>query len=159
MNTDSIESLVRKVQSLPDAGARDTALELVQNIMDLHAAGLERILQILSSAEAGGPLLETIAGDALVSSLLLLHDLHPLDMETRVRRALERKEFQSRGASADLVGIRDGIIIVRIEGGPALKTAVEQAVVEAAPDAVSVVVEGGEAAHSGFVPLAQLTAT
>jgi len=151
VNTNNIESLVEKVQNFPDAGAREVALELVQEIMDLHAAGLERIMQIVSSAEAGEAVVEAMSDDTLVSSVLLLHDLHPLDMEARIRRAL--------GTNAQLLSTRDGIVVIRIDGGPELKAAVHQAVVEAAPDALSVVIEGGQEAHGNFVPLAQLTAS
>lgn len=159
MNTDRITTLVQKVQSLPDPGGREVALELVKEIMDLHAAGLERILQLIITAEAGGPILDSIAADDLASSVLLLHDLHPLDIEQRVKRALARDEFHSRGASAELVSIDEGIVRIRIEGGPGLKKAVEAAALEAAPDAASIVVEGGrEEGDPGFVPLTQLLA-
>lgn len=150
MNTNNIESLVEKVQNFQDPSAREIALELVQEIMDLHAAGLERIMEILSGAEAGGAVVEAMSDDALVSGILLLHDLHPLDMEARVRRAL--------GTKAQLLSTQDGIVLVRIDGGPELKAAVYQAVVEAAPDALSVVIEGGEA-RGNFVPVTQLTAS
>ena len=159
MNTDRITSLVQKVQSLPDPGGRETALELVQEIMDLHAAGLERIMQLITAAEAGAPILDSIAGDELASSVLLLHDLHPLDIEQRLKRALARDEFHARGASVELVSIDDGVVRIRIEGGPGLKASVEAAALDAAPDAVSIVVEGGrEEGGPGFVPLTQLLA-
>ena len=151
MNTNNIESLVEKVQNFADPGAREIALELVQEIMDLHAAGLERIMQILSSAEAGEAAVDAMSDDPLVSGILLLHDLHPLDMEARVRRAL--------GTKAQLLSTRDGIVLIRIDGGPELKAAVHQAVVEAAPDARSIVIEGGHESRGNFVPVTQLTAS
>ena len=56
MNADRLEDLVQKVRSLKDSDARDAALELVQAVMDLHAAGLDRMMEIVSTSEAGGPL-------------------------------------------------------------------------------------------------------
>ncbi|HVW86380.1 MAG TPA: hypothetical protein VHB50_16955 [Bryobacteraceae bacterium] len=157
MNTERLESLVQKVRSLQDAEARDAALGLVQAVMDLHAAGLDRVMEIVSSSETGGALLDQFADDPAISGILLLHDLHPRDLETRVRRALDQVSPRGRGASAEIVSIRDGVVRIRIEGGPAFEAAVGNAVTEAAPDALDVVIEaGGSQASNGFVPLTQL---
>jgi hypothetical protein len=156
VNAERIESLVQKVQSLEDSSARDAALELVQAVMELHANGLEKMLDIVSDAEGGAVVIDAIAHDPLAGSMLLLHDLHPLDLETRVRQALDRPEFRSRGAEVELLSIRDAAVWIRVKGGSALRTAVEQAVFEAAPDAAAVNIEGGSEA---FVPLAQLLAS
>lgn len=161
MSTGRIESLVREVQSLPDARARNTAMELVQAVMDLHAAGLSRMVEIISQADAGGGIASAIAADSTVSGVLLLHDLHPLNLNARVTRALDRPEFRARGARVELLSIADGVVRVHVEGGPALRSAVETALYEAAPDAAAIDVEGsaGDAAANGFVPLEQLLAT
>jgi hypothetical protein len=155
-----IEVLVEKVQALPDAVARETALRLAEAILDLHAAALQRTLDLLLEAEGGPAMIDALATDPQISSVLLLHDLHPLDLETRVTRALADPSFHTRGASAELVSIDNGTVRVRIEGGRALKSAVEQSLWEAAPDASGVVVEGAseEAQTAGFVPLEQLLA-
>ena len=145
MTKDAIEALVQKVQSLPDPNARQTALDLVQAVMDLHTEGLERMLEILSDLEAGGAAIDTLAADDLVGSLLLLHDLHPLDLETRVLRALDRPEFRARGANVELISAANGMVRVRIEGGSALRGAVEATITEAAPDASEIQIEGASA--------------
>ena len=41
-----IEELVARVESISDRQARDLTIELLRAVMDLHAAGLERILAI-----------------------------------------------------------------------------------------------------------------
>lgn len=149
MNTERLESLVQKVRSLEDSDARYAALELVQAVMDLHGAGLDRIMEIVSSSEA---VLDQFAADPAISAILLLHDLHPVDFETRVRRALDRTR-------AELISIREGVVHIRLEGGPAFEAAVRQALAEAAPDAVEIVVETTNAhASNAFVPLTQLMA-
>lgn len=157
MTPDAIGTLVAKVQDLPDAVARNTALDLVQAVMDLHAEALGRALEIVAEANGGSEVMEALGADAVVSGILLLHDLHPLGLEARVRRALDRPEFRARGASAELLAVDGENVRVKIEGGHALREAVETALSEAAPDAV-IEIEG--AAHSAsFVPLAALMAS
>ena len=157
MKSEHIEELVQKVQSLPDPNARQTALELVQAILDLHAEAVERMMEIIAGGDSGPAIIDALATDPRASSILLLHDLHPLDLETRVARALDSPAFRSRGASVQLVSIEDGVIRVRIDGGPGLKQAVEKALWEAAPEAVDLIVEGApEQVSSNFVPLEAL---
>jgi hypothetical protein len=154
---DDIEPLVQKVQGLADPKARRAALDLLQAVMDLHAAGIEHMMEIVADSSFGAETVAALGNDRIVSSLLLLHDLHPLDLETRVARALDRPDFRSHGASVELIAATEGLVRVRIEGGPGLRGAVEAALAEAAPDAADIQVEGGTSAVSGFVPLAALT--
>jgi hypothetical protein len=127
--------------------------------MDLHEAGLDRMMEIVCSSEAGPVILDRFADDPAVSSILLLHDLHPLDLESRVRRAVALPSLRLRGASVELISIREGAVHVRIEGGPAFEAAVRDAITEAAPDAGEIVVENaGAHVSNGFVPLTQLLA-
>ena len=157
MKSERIEELVQKVQSLADPAARETALDLVQAILDLHAGALERMLEIIDGGEGGAAIIDALATDPQASSILLLHDLHPVDFETRVMQALHNPAFRSRGASLELVAIQDGVVRVRIEGGGGLKQAVEKALWEAAPEAVEIHIEGGtEQVSSNFVPLEAL---
>ena len=154
MNTERLELLIQQVRSIPDASARDKALELVQAVMDLHGEALERAMEILSESSAGGKLMEALGEDPAVSAVLLLHDLHPLSLEERVRKALAVSKFHSRGARVELLSIDDGNVRVRVTGAPGLHSAVEAALADAAPDAVEIVVEG----EAGFVPVEQLVA-
>ncbi len=163
MNTSRVEELIQQIRSLPDPHARGVALDLVQSVMDFHASGLARMMEIVSEADPNGNLMAALASDDLTSSLLLLHDLHPLDLQARIQRALEQLSVNARGARVDLVSIDGGVVRVRIEGGPVpgLKSAVEIALSNAAPDAASIVIEGAEEnLHAAnFVPLEQLLAT
>ncbi len=75
---------------MADAEGRASAMELFQTIMDLHGAGLERMMEIVfDGGESGGEVIDKFARDDLVASLLLLYGLHPLDLETRVIEAIE----------------------------------------------------------------------
>jgi Fe-S cluster biogenesis protein NfuA/nitrite reductase/ring-hydroxylating ferredoxin subunit len=134
-----VEGLLEEVESCTDISARDLALETVQAVLDLYGAGLERIV-----AAIGGPQATVLASDELVEHLLLLHGLHPMSVEERVREALDgvRPYLGSHGGDVELVGVADGVARVRMQGScegcPAssmtLKLAIEDAVLKAAPD-------------------------
>ena len=163
-----IGDLVRELESIADPAARAAAKGLLQSLMDLHGAGLERILEIVFNSEtAGVQLVDDLGREPLVSSLLVLYGLHPLDIETRVRGKLEliRSKLFKMGAEATLISVNGNDIRVRIhiEGHACGSTAksvqatVEDAIYEAAPDLTSLVIEGLEdPAPSGFVTITQL---
>jgi Fe-S cluster biogenesis protein NfuA/nitrite reductase/ring-hydroxylating ferredoxin subunit len=95
---------------------------------------------------------EAFAEDELVSHLMLLHGLHPLDVETRVIRALEevRPYLQSHGGNVELLGVEGGVARLRMQGScdgcpssaVTLKLAIEEAVQKAAPDLEGIEAEG-----------------
>jgi Fe-S cluster biogenesis protein NfuA len=108
-----------------------------------------------------------LASDPLVSSLLVLYGLHPLDFETRVTQAVERVNPKVRkgGGELELLGVETGVVRVHLavvghacgSTGKTLKALVEDALYEAAPDMESLLVEGlDEPGSSGFVPLGKL---
>ena len=155
--SDEISQLVEQVRSWPDARARDTALQLAQAILDLHGEALARLLALLPSEE-GGELIERLAADPKIGGVLLLHDLHPLDLAARVRKALDSPVLRNGGEKIELLSTEEGVIRVRVEGGQNLRPALEQMIWEAAPDAREVIVEGGGAVRPGFVPIEHLLA-
>src|SRR4051794_41772665 len=78
---------------------------MVEALLDLYGEGLARVLAGLGKAEA-----TALADDELVSHLLLLHDLHPVSQEERVRGALEsvRPYLESHGGDVELLAVEDG---------------------------------------------------
>lgn len=162
-----VEGLVRRIESLPDAEARTTALELVQALMDFHSAGLDRLMEIVAGAgDEGYAIFDGFARDELVGSLLLLYGLHPHTLETRVRQALEkvRPYLDSHGGNVELVGIENDVVQLRLQGSckscpsssMTLKLAIEEAIMNAAPDVVRIEAEGAteEATpQTGFVQI------
>ncbi|MGQ4334688.1 hypothetical protein [Streptomyces hayashii] len=70
-----------------DPAAAAAAEELVRSLMDFYGSGLARVLDLLSAAP--GDVVAPLLGDELVASLLVLHDLHPEDRDTRIARALD----------------------------------------------------------------------
>lgn len=166
-----IGTVVEQLGAAADPNTRALARELLESVMALHGAGLERILALArETGEPGEELIRKCGRDEKVSSLLLLYGLHPEDFATRVNRALEKASsyLVSQAARAELVSIgEDGAITVRLHrkpnGGcgsarPPVKETLEAAIRDAAPDAASIVVEemGAEMAGAGFVSVAQL---
>jgi len=167
---EEIDRLVQRVSALEDQEARGAALDLLQSSMDLHGAALSRMVEVLSqSGESGRTVLAKLGSDPLMCGLLVLYGVHPLTLEQRVRRALERlsPQLRKQNASVELIGLDETVARLRIEGSghgcgsslEAVKSLVQQAVLEAAPEVVEVVVESPPAAASGFVPLSTIQPT
>jgi hypothetical protein len=159
-----IDELVRKVQQLPDP-ARTISVDLVQAVMNLHAAALERMLEVVAATAPAT--IEALAADELVSRVLVLHGLHPDDFTARLERALDRlqRHFDSRGARVEVLEAAPEVIRVRFTGnrpgaGAAARKLIEDVIYEATPEVGSLIVEGVEEEQpEGFVPLASLLAT
>ncbi len=146
-----VEALLGELDSLADEGAKATAVETMQALLELYREGLSRLMERLDQL-GGQSLREAVASDELVAHLLLLHDLHPVDVTTRVLRALEevRPYLESHNGNVELVSVQDGVARVRLQGSckgcPAsamtLKQAIEEAVLKAAPDLERIEAEG-----------------
>lgn len=161
---DRIETLL-EASAAGGSATRARAEELVGCVSELYGAGLGRVLEILDeSGRLDDPLLASLAADDLVASLLLVHDLHPYDVETRVRQALDtvRPYLGSHGGDVELLGVDDdGVVRLRLlgscDGCPSssvtLQLAVEGAVEAAAPETTRIEVDtsasAGAAADSG----------
>ena len=170
---ESIDKMVRALEEAKDPVLRANAKELVQALMTLHGACLERMLEVIGqSGVSGKSIIDTFTRDGVVKSVLLLYGLHPIDIKTRVLEALEkmRSSMRSSARTVSFVGIDDaGMLTLRMEGksegcgssDSALKQAVEQAIYEAAPDISGILMEGfvEKTSITGFVPLASLAAT
>lgn len=149
---DRIETLL-EASSVGGAVARERAEQLVREVVELYGAGLARVVGLLDSAT-----LERLVRDDLVASLLLVHGLHPHDVDTRVRAALDsvRPYLGSHGGDVGLVDIVDGVVRLELTGScrgcpsssVTLELAVEDAVHAAAPEieAIEVVAERTESA-------------
>jgi hypothetical protein len=153
-----IERGIRDLDAIADAGLRAAAHQVVQAVLELHGHGLERLLEIIDAAEADGALIDALGRDPLVGHLLILHSLHPQSLEARVQAALDavRPTLLAAGAAVDRVRVVDGGVRLRLLGGGEHKAAVERAIMEQAPDVVSLEVEGVGDAVVGFVPLQSL---
>lgn len=146
-----IEGLLEDLETLPDPVARTTATEVVEALLELYGTGLTRLVEILA-AHDDGTLAQALAGDELVAHLLLLHGLHPVPVEDRVRDALREvlPYLESHGGSVELVAVEGGVVRLRLQGSCSgcpssamtLKLAIEDAILSAAPDVEEVRAEG-----------------
>ncbi|HEY1583094.1 MAG TPA: hypothetical protein VGF73_08350, partial [Chthoniobacterales bacterium] len=77
-----VEELVAALEGQPNPAVREQTRELIQTLLDLHANGIERILTAVHNSGApGAAVIDELGRDQLVSGVLLLHGLHPLDLE------------------------------------------------------------------------------
>jgi Fe-S cluster biogenesis protein NfuA/nitrite reductase/ring-hydroxylating ferredoxin subunit len=150
---DQIEELLA---ALTARGQGPAAEELVRLLVGLYGDGLAHIMAALTEDGEGGPagtaVLDRLTGDPLVESLLLLHGLHPLDVDTRIQRALDRVRpyLGSHAGGVHYVGVTGGVARLRLEGNcdgcpssaVTVQLAIEGAVQDAAPEVSEVVVEG-----------------
>ncbi len=166
-----IGELVGQLQNISDPEARAGAKALVQLLLDLHAVGLERALEVVAkNGEAGQRIIDDLGCDPLVSSLLVLYGIHPLDLDIRITQAVEKLQPQVRkgGGELELLSCDEGSVRLhmRITGhscgstGKTLKKIVEDALYEAAPDLALLQIEGLDDASgsSGFIPLGKVGA-
>jgi Fe-S cluster biogenesis protein NfuA/nitrite reductase/ring-hydroxylating ferredoxin subunit len=135
-----------------DAAA--AAEELVRLLLGLYGEGLSHIMDALAAeGEAGGAVRDRLLADPVVESLLLLHDLHPLDVDARIQRALDRVRpyLGSHAGGVKYLGVgADGVARLRLEGSchgcpsstVTVQLAIQGAVEDAAPEVTEVVVEG-----------------
>lgn len=146
-----VEALLEEIESFEDPNARARTAEMVQTLLELYGEGLARIVEsvgVLGSQELKDALLD----DELITHLLLLHGLHPVDAETRVLDALDgvRPYLESHGGNVRFLGIENGVARLKMEGScegcpsstMTLKLAIEEAVQKAAPDLEGIEAEG-----------------
>jgi len=170
---DHLRAAGDRIQVLLDASAsggvvaRERAEELVRIVADLYGAGLERMLDTLYElGRLDDDVLAAVAADELISSLLLVHGLHPYDITTRVERALDsvRPYLGSHGGDVELVEVTaESVVRLRLlgscDGCPSssvtLTLAVEGAVEAAAPEVTGIEVETptAKASTPGLIPV------
>jgi Fe-S cluster biogenesis protein NfuA len=162
-----MEELIHALDDAADSPICRQARELVQIVLEMHGNALEHLLDsIHDDPLTGQQLIDRLADDPLVSNLLVLHGLHPLDLETRVRRALDsvKPRLGLHGGDVAFLGVTpEGVVKLRLEGNcrgcPSsritLKSSIEEAIYAAAPDVTALEVEGAVDRASvpvGFVP-------
>jgi Fe-S cluster biogenesis protein NfuA len=166
-----VQELQMRLDAASDLATREVAEELVATVIQMYGLGLEKIFRALAAdGEAGERIAAGLAEDPEVASLLLIHDLHPVPLETRVTEALEkvRPYMESHGGNVDLISLEDGVARIRLQGScsdckassATLELAIKQALEEAAPDLWGLEVEGiNEDPTTGMpLPMAEPTA-
>ncbi len=172
-----LEGQLLEVERMADPQDRELTGQIIQNLMAFYGAGLAAIVRRLEQGGAAGTaILDQLAGDELVAGLFVLHELHPRDLETRVKAALEevRPYLASHGGNIELLGIEgEGVVKLAMQGSchgcPAsavtMKNSVETAIRRHAPEVSAIEVAGQEGAvatggdaPAGFVSVEQLVA-
>jgi Fe-S cluster biogenesis protein NfuA len=157
-----IEELIRKFEDSADPNTRADARLLVQAIMEFHGAAVDRMMEIIvedaATPDNEPPVFASFARDELVSSLLLLYGLHPVDLETRVAHALDkvRPILRAQSGNVHLLRIEGGDVHLKFEGKAAahLKNAIEEEIHKAAADVTAIHIDGFESPHTnGLIQL------
>ncbi|GID93735.1 hypothetical protein ACFQFC_06845 [Amorphoplanes digitatis] len=136
-----VDQLLAELRAGPDTRAAGLAEELTRCLVHLYGAGLTRIAALLPAGR-----LADLCEDPLVESLLLVHDLHPLDATARIRRALAGLRLADE---PELLGLDEaGVVRLRVPSGggcqsslQAVTARIEAAVRCAAPEVTDVVME------------------
>jgi len=148
---DRIDQLLGELRGSADPRTRDRAEELLRLVTELYGAGLARVVEL--AAISAPQLVDAMAADELVGSLLLVHGLHPESLEQRVEAALARVRplLSSHGGDVELLELDEEVGAVRLrllgscDGCPSsaitLQSAVESAILEAAPEVVCIDVD------------------
>jgi Fe-S cluster biogenesis protein NfuA len=148
---DRIERLLDELRLAVIPREYENVEEVVRLVTELYGAGLERVLAVV--AKSAPDLIGELARDDLIASLLIVHDLHPEDLETRVEAALEsvRPFLRHHDGDVELLDLDAAIGAVHLrllgscDGCPSssvtLQLAVEKAINEAAPEIVIIDVE------------------
>jgi Fe-S cluster biogenesis protein NfuA/nitrite reductase/ring-hydroxylating ferredoxin subunit len=160
-----VENLIAELHATPDPRVASAAEELVRALVDLYGEGLAHVMRIVGSSDQPtdgnqSTVVDQLIADPLVESLLLVHDLHPLDIDTRIQRALDgvRPYLGSHAGGVEFLGVDDeGVVRLKLEGSchgcpsstVTVRLAIEKAIQEAAPDTVRVDVVGVVAEPSG----------
>ncbi len=163
-----IDELLDELEQSAVPAVLERVQELLSCVMALYGAGLERTVDLVLDA-GQRDLARRLAEDEIVGNLLVLHDLHPDDVLTRVNDALERVRpyLGSHAGGVELLGVdEEGIVHLRLQGScdgcpsSALTVAgaIEDAILQAAPDVAAVEVEGVVAPSPSLLQIAPFTA-
>src|SRR5262249_23665673 len=158
--TDDIDRLLAELQRMASPPVLDRVRALVAALLDVHATGLGRVMSLLDArGEAGQAIRRELLRDREVEKLLLLHGLHPIALAGRVEAALAdiAPALRAQGAATVVLAAEAGRVAVRIDAVATaaprgnVRSLVEQALVDAAPDAE---VEIALGFADAFVPVA-----
>ena len=140
-----IQELIERLETTADLETRELVQECLHSVLAFYGDGLARMLELIERAGIeGGKVRDTLVRDKLVSGLLLIHGLHPIGLETRLRAALDkiRPYLQSHGGNVELLALENDVATLQLEGtckscpssSMTLELAVRQVIEEACPD-------------------------
>ncbi|MBA2554683.1 MAG: NifU family protein [Geodermatophilaceae bacterium] len=148
-----IEELLGGLAENADAQSLHAAEEAVRLLVEMYGAALETVVDALQHSDGGDKVLQELTGDDLVTSLLIVHGLHPVPLMDRISEALDsvRPYLGSHAGGVEVIGVDDdGVLQLRLQGScdgcssssETVRVAIENAVLAAAPEIVAVEAEG-----------------
>jgi Fe-S cluster biogenesis protein NfuA/nitrite reductase/ring-hydroxylating ferredoxin subunit len=148
-----IQQLLEQIESVPSPTTRQLIHEFMEATLGFYGQGLARILQVANeSGPDGQKVFQNLIKDKVVRGLLLIHDLHPSNLETRLLEALAevRPYLQSHGGNVELISLIGEAATLRLQGtckscassAVTLELAIRHAIEEACPDLIGFDVEG-----------------
>ena len=143
-----LQELIEQIESQPNPAARALLQECLQSMLAFYGQALGDIIDHLKAAGAEGEvILHGLLKNRAISSVLLVHGLHPIPLETRLRGALEKSRpyMQSHGGNIELLSLENEVARVKLSGtckscpssAITLQLAVRRAVEEACPDLIA----------------------
>lgn len=156
-----IQELVEQVGAYADPAARALLNECLEALLTLHGQGLARIMEVIKDAGPDGQkVLDQVSHDQVVRGLLLIHGLHPLDLETRLGQALNqvRPYMESHNGNVELISLANDVATLRLQGAcrtcpsstVTMELTLRRAIEEFCPDLLGLEVEDmPEPSHAG----------
>ncbi|MEP6648975.1 MAG: NifU family protein [Lapillicoccus sp.] len=146
-----VEEVLDEFAEAGDEVALERAERLARSLMGVYASGLARVVEL--AEERDPAMVRALADDEVVGSLLVLHDLHPDDADTRIQAALDRVRpyLGSHAGGVEYLGVdEEGVAHLTLQGSchgcpsssVTVTTAIEGAILEAAPEVTAVDVVG-----------------
>lgn len=148
-----IQEIVGQIDAMPNPAARALMQECMESVLGFYGDGLERVLAVVKGSGIDGQkVFDDLIHDNIVRGLLLIHGLHPHDLSTRLREALDkvRPYMESHGGNVELLSLENDFAHLRLQGScktcpssaVTLELAVRSAIEETCPDLAGFAVEG-----------------
>jgi Fe-S cluster biogenesis protein NfuA len=159
-----IERILDELRGVSGPHAWRKIEELVTRFLTIYGEGLDQML--LHAREMAGSrsleLDQRLAADELVSSLLLLHGLHPQSTEVRARNAITALDsvLAEHGATVELVDATGGAVRLSLKTAPscgssrhALEGVLRRTIEDAAPEVREIEIDGISETRSDLVQI------
>jgi Fe-S cluster biogenesis protein NfuA/nitrite reductase/ring-hydroxylating ferredoxin subunit len=148
-----IEELVEQIERFQDPAMRSLLAESMEAVLTLHSSGLQRIFDLIDQTEGGAvDVRKALLEDDFIKGLLVMHGLHPDDLETRLYKALGKIKpyMDSHGGSVEILSLENGKATLKLEGScdgcpssaTTLELGIKQAIEEECPDLIDLEVKG-----------------
>ncbi len=99
-----VEQLLDSLVSAGEPQLRMHAEQLVGLLVELYGEGLRRIMSVVASRHPDD--IDALISDELIAGLLVLHGLHPVDVRSRVRAAID-DFLVAQGSQAPIVDLTE----------------------------------------------------